>query len=149
MLKFSSLLLLLIFLTACTLSGEQENRLNKQLSRYVKAYNENNTLEYAGLTHPAVVRYYTDLGDSGFVNHFSTQIGEREVSIYNPLYREMRTDGKWMERKYTITKDSYDEHNSSYELYAISSDGGDNWFFLTEDDYFLEKIPLKKRLFSR
>lgn len=148
-LKFLSFLIVILLAAACTLSAEQENRLNKQLSKYIKSYNTNNTLEYAGLTHPAVVRYYTSLGDSNFIQHFSNNINEKAVSLYNPLFREMRSEGNWIERKYTIDKDSYEESNSAYELYAISSDAGNNWFFLTEEDYFLEKIPLKHRLFSK
>jgi hypothetical protein len=60
----------------------------------------------------------------------------------------MKIDGNWMERKYTIERKTSEQKNRAYELYAISSDGGENWFFLTEEDYKLKKIPLKKRLFS-
>lgn len=149
MLKFSSFLIVLLLAFSCTLSAEQENRLNKQLSKYIKSYNNNNTLEYAGLTHPAVVRYYTSLGDSNFIQHFSNHINEKGITLDNPLFRDMKSQGKWIERKYTIHKDSYNESDKDYELYAISSDSGNNWFFLTEEDYFLKKIPLKHRLFSK
>lgn len=148
MLKFSNFLLVLLLAFSCTLSAEQENKLNKQLSKYVKAYNSNNTLEYAGLSHPAVVRYYTSLGDSNFIAHFSNT-DEKAVNLYNPLFRDMKSQGNWIERKYTIEKDSPDESDKEYELYAISSDAGNNWFFLLEEDYFLQKIPLKHRLFSK
>lgn len=148
MLKFSNFLLVLLLAFSCTLSGEQENKLNKQLSKYIKAYNSNNTLEYAGLSHPAVVRYYTTLGDTNFINHFSNP-EEKGVNLYNPLFRDMKSQGNWIERKYTIEKGSADEYDKEYELYAISSDAGNNWFFLLEEDYFLQKIPLKHRLFSK
>ena len=61
----------------------------------------------------------------------------------------MKSKGSWIERKYTVNKDSREESDKDYELYAISSDAGNNWFFLTEEDYFLQKIPLKHRLFSK
>jgi hypothetical protein len=146
--KLSSLLILILLLPACSLTGEQENRLSKQLSKYVKSYNMNNTLEYAGLTHPAVVKYYAALGDSSFINHFGLNLEKENAELSNPLYREMKIDGNWMERKYTIERKTSEQKNRAYELYAISSDGGENWFFLTEEDYKLKKIPLKKRLFS-
>lgn len=149
MLKFSTILLVLLLVFSCTLSAEQENKLNKQLSKYIKSYNENNTLEYAGLSHPAVVRYYSSLGDSKFIAHFSSNLGENSVNLTNPLFREMRSQGNWIERKYTVQKDSRKESDKAYELYAISSDAGNNWFFLTEEDYSLQKIPLKHRLFSK
>ena len=149
MLKFLNYILVLILAFSCTLTAEQENRLNKQLSRYIKSYNENNTLEYAGLTHPAVVRYYTTLGDSSFIRHFSNDINEETVNLYNPLFREMKKEGDWIERKYTVRKDSREEFDKSYELYAVSSDAGNNWFFLTQEDYFLKEIPLKHRLFLK
>lgn len=148
-LKFSSFLLIFLFLFSCTLSAEQENRLNKQLSKYIKAHNEKNALEYAGLTHPLVVKYYSSLGDSSFIAHFSDQTGENEVFFYDPLFREMKSDGNWIERKYTVYKESGKERDKDYALYAVSSDGGENWFFLDEDDYFKQKIPLKRRLFSK
>lgn len=149
MLKFSTFLIMLILLVSCTLSGEQENRLNKQLSKYIKAHNDNNTLEYAGLTHPVVVKYYSSLGDSVFINHFSNELEKKGVVFSNLLYREMKSEGNWIERKYTVRKESLKEKNKAYELYAISSDGGNNWFFLNEEDYFQQKIPLKRRLFSK
>ncbi len=149
MLKFSTFLIVSVLAVSCTLSGEQENRLNKQLSKYIKAHNDNNTLEYAGLTHPLVVKYYSSLGDSVFINHFSNELEKKEVVFSNLLYRETKSDGKWIERKYTVRKESLEEKNKAYELYAISSDGGNNWFFLNEEDYFQQKIPLKRRLFSK
>ncbi|MNJ97395.1 hypothetical protein D3C87_151400 [compost metagenome] len=149
MLKFSTFLIVFILVASCTLSGEQENRLNKQLSKYIKAHNDNNTLEYAGLTHPLVVKYYTSLGDSSFIAHFSNEIEKNGVVFSNVLFREMKSDGNWIERKYTVRKESFEEKNKAYELYAISSDGGENWFFLNEEDYFQQKIPLKRRLFSK
>jgi hypothetical protein len=148
-LKLLNFVVLLLLVFSCTLSAEQENRLNKQLSKFIRAYNENNTLEYAGLSHPAVVRYYSSMGDSNFIAHFSNKTGENSVNLYNPLFREMKSQGNWIERKYTIHKDSREESDKNYELFAISSDGGNNWFFLTEEDYFLRKIPLKHRLFSK
>lgn len=149
MLKFFNFLIILLLAFSCTLSAEQENKLNKQLSKYIKAYNTSNTLEYAGLTHPAVVRYYTTLGDSNFMQHFSNDIRGKEVNLDNVLFREMKSEGNWIERKYTIHKNSYRLSDKDYEIYAVSSDAGNNWFFLMEEDYFLEKIPLKHRLFSK
>lgn len=147
--KFSGFLIIILLAFGCTLSAEQENRLNKQLSKYIKSYNTNNTLEYAGLTHPAVVRYYSSLGDSEFIQHFSNHSNEKEVSLDNPLYRDMKSEGNWIERKYTIQKLSSEKSDRDYEIYAISSDAGNNWFFLTQEDYKLQKIPLKKRLFLK
>lgn len=147
-LKYLHLLIVLLLAFACTLSAEQENKLNKQLSKYIKSYNNNNTLEYTGLTHPAVVRYYSSLGDSIFIEHFNNN-NEKGFILDNPLYREMKSKSNWIERKYTIHKSSSELSDRNYEVYAISSDAGNNWFFLTEEDYFFEKIPLKHRLFSK
>ncbi|WP_430406446.1 hypothetical protein [Fluviicola sp.] len=149
MLKFSSFLIIILLAFSCTLSAEQENRLNKQLSKYVKSYNNNNTLEYAGLTHPAVVRYYSSLGDSDFIQHFSNLGNEKAVNLDNPLFSDMKSEGNWIERKYTIRRETSEKSDNDYEIYAISSDGGNNWFFLTQEDYRLQKIPLKKRLFLK
>jgi hypothetical protein len=135
---------------ACTLSGEQEDRLNKQLSRYINAYNENRTLEVVALTDPKVVKHYKELGDSLFLVHFHQKENDLQTFLSNPIYREMKESSKSIQRKYWIEKYTISEEISDeYCIFAISEDGGENWFFALEEDYFNSAIQLNKRLFTK
>mgnify|MGYP001189058613 CR=1 FL=1 len=142
--------LLLLIVQACTLSGEQEDRLNKQLSRYINAYNDNRTLEVVAHTHPAVVKYYKKQGDTLFLNHFQQLENDFQTFLSNPLYREMKETSKSIQRKYWLEKYTVNEEiNDEYCIFAISEDGGNNWFFALEEDYFNSAIQLNKRLFTK
>lgn len=138
-----------ILLVSCSLTGEQESRLNKQLSNYIQSYNENNTLVYAGLTHPVVVRYYQSISDSTFLQQFKTRSDTAISYLSNPIYETTQIEGNWMERKYRVTKSNNLNENHHCQLIAISDDGGENWFFVLEDDYFNPNIPLSKHLFTK
>lgn len=143
-------LIFIFFISACTLTGEQEDRLNKQLSRYINAYNENRTLEIVAHTHPAVVKFYKKESDSIFLAHFQQKENEFQTFLSNPLFREMKEGSKSIQRKYWIEKYTVSEEISDeYCIFAISEDGGDNWFFALEADYFNPSIQLEKRLFTK
>lgn len=146
---FSILTGLLFFaLNACTLSARQEEHLNEQLGRYVKAHNDGRLLEVIGLTHPAVVKYYRPLGDTLFIQHFRDDRTYGKTYFGNPTYREMKEKVRLIQRRYTLEYFSDDVGISrDYRLYALSEDGGDNWFFVRNEDYEDSNITGFERLF--
>lgn len=140
--------LLILLFSACTLSGTQEEKLNRQLGKYIAAHNDNRILQYAGLTHPAVVRYYHDQGDSLFIEHFNNPDSIRQY-FNDPIYVETKSDNNVVQRKYKVENSSYKENSSSsFHIFALSDDGGDTWFFLCEKDYLDKRIKGYKRLFN-
>lgn len=141
-------LLITGLLKACTLSGEQEERLNLQLGKYIRAHNKERLLELIGATEPHVVRFYKQQGDSVFIAHFKDYYEGEKTYFENNIYRETKTEGKLVQRLYHVAYfTNVKEIRHTYGLYALSRDGGDNWLFVREDDYKNPKITGFKRLF--
>jgi len=139
----------LLLLQACTLSVKQEEHLNNQLAKYVASYNDSRLLELIGLTHPVVVKYYHAQGDSIMIGHFKNEQDSDLTYFRNPVYREMKEKGKILQRKYTVEYFSEKiELNHEYCIFALSDDGGNNWFFVREEDYKDKNIRGFKRLFN-
>lgn len=140
------------YAASCTISGEQEEQLNNQLGRYIEAHNnsDNQLLQLVGMTHPEIVRYYKNQGDSTFVFHFKDLKNGEKTFLQNPTYRDMVTEGKVIHRKYWVEYFTQTtEINHRYGLYAISRDGGNNWYFLREDEYYNSSIKGFKRLMKK
>lgn len=141
--------LLVLLCLSCEISGEQEERLSQQLNKYLKAYNNKQTLQLAALSAPHVVRFYHQKGDSMFIEHFETDLKKSAAYLSNPLVDSDRSDSKSIQRKYWVEKyTGIDGITNRYRIFAISSDQGNSWFFVTEDDYFDDDIPGLKRLFQ-
>lgn len=146
---FFPVALLACALVSCTISGEQEERLNAQLGKYISAHNKHRLLELIGLSQPEVVRFYKNQGDSLFIGHFKDYHDGQKTYLEDPTYRETRSEGTLIQRLYWVeyyTNTAEIDHR--YKLYALSEDGGDNWFFLREHDYHDPEITGFKRLFD-
>jgi hypothetical protein len=143
-------LTVLILLTQCTLSGQREDLLNNRLNAYLHAVNTNNTLQLVAFTEVSVVRYYKDKGDQPFLATFHQSDSLEKRCYYdNPINLATKVQNNWIERKYAVEKyTKTTDLNSEYCIFALSEDGGNNWFFVNEDDYFNDQIPIKKRLFK-
>jgi hypothetical protein len=141
--------LLLLSLSACTLSATQEEHLNKQLGSYISAVNEGRMVESVALSHPAVVKHYRAMGDSSFVEHFQSGLAGSQDFIEQPNFSAMKEKGKLIQRRYEVryyTEEA--EIDPRYGLFAVSEDGGDNWFFVPATDYFDRNIKGLHRLFD-
>jgi hypothetical protein len=141
-------LLMIGILSSCVISGEQEERLNAQLGKYIEAHNQERLLELIGATEPHVVRYYKQQGDSVFINSFKDYHDGNKTYFENPIYRETKSEGTLVQRKYQVAYyTNIVEIKHEYGIFAISDDGGDNWLFVREKDYNNPKISGFKRLF--
>ncbi len=146
---YLTLLINALILNACTLSGDQESKLNNQLNNYIKAYNKRNTLFLTALTHHSVVDYYLKDSIESFDIHFNPTYDSIRTYYNNPMNRGTESDGKYIQRKYSVEKYSeIKEINPEYFIFALSEDKGNTWFFVTETDYYNTEIPLK-RLFKK
>jgi hypothetical protein len=135
---------------ACTLTSEQEERLNKQIQRYVSALNENRSLEVVAFTHPKIVESIKKDGDSSFLVHFHQKDDSSRYCFANPLYRETKVLGKSIQRKYWIEKYTTNEEiTDQYCIFALSEDNGNTWFLAQETEYFSPRYPASKRLFKK
>jgi hypothetical protein len=153
--------IVLFLLVSCELSTDQEMALNSSIQNIVKSRNEGDALMYLGLTHPSVVRYYKDQGDSIVKVRFQ-QVQRRGATRY---YYEDDADGIFYWDRYfqkSIQKES-DEiqvkievrgyftdgemKDSTFFLFALSPDKGQSWTFAEEQDYFADYFSAK-RLFQ-
>jgi hypothetical protein len=137
-------------LGACTLSGEQESRLNEQLNQYIEAINDNNPLVVTAGTHPAIVKYYKKSLDSTFVMHFQQKENADRLFFNNPMMQETKESGKTIQRTYLVEKATETDFiTDDYRIFALSDNGGESWFFAREEDYFDSQIKELKRLFKK
>ncbi len=154
---FFWLCITLILFASCDLNAEQEQRLNSQIGRYMKAYNESRTLELAALTHSSAVKFYHAKGDTAFLNHFHKEaenvdefeaLAERRSYIGDYSIKQVKQSGKDIQCKFSVkVYTAIEELDNDYPIYAISSDEGKTWYFLMDDDYKNKEIKLK-RLFK-
>lgn len=143
------LLFNLLIISSCTLTGDQENKLNNQLNSYIKAYNKRNTLFLTAQTHHEVVEYFLKDTLESFDIHFNPTYDSLQCYYSNPMNRETKSEGKLVQRKYSVEKyTDVKEINHEYYIFALSEDKGNTWFFVNETDYFNTQIPLK-RLFKK
>lgn len=141
---------ILILFTACVLSGEQEEQLNKRMGRQISAHNRELLLELIGGTESHIVRFYKEQGDSVLIHHFRDYHDGDKTYLDNPVYRETRTEGKLVQRKYWVEYyTNRTELNHRMEYFALSDDGGDTWFFAMEKDYYNPDIKGFRRLFGK
>lgn len=146
MIKRLLFVLMVVQISACTLSGKQELILNKQLNKYLNAINSGNTLVAAGLSHPKIVSYYHQLGDSLFLAHFNSQLDSIKYTLENPIYLNTKFDGNRIEQQVVVTKHTYKAETQD-TLYAISENNGNSWFMIQQCDYLNKKINFGKKLF--
>ena len=141
---------LLILFSACTLSGEQENRLNEQLNQFIEAYNNNDPLVISAGTHVSVIKYFKEKGDTAFINKFKQKDDEDRLFFDNPMMIETKDQGKSIQRIYTVEKATESTFlTDEYRIFAVSENKGETWFFVLEEDYYNENIKGLKRLFKK
>lgn len=141
---------LLILFSACTLSGDQENRLNEQLNQFIEAYNNNDPLVVSAGTHVSVIKFYKEQGDTAFINKFKQKDDEDRLFFDNPMMIETKDQGKSIQRIYTVEKATESTFlTDEYRIFAVSENKGETWFFVLEEDYYNENIKGLKRLFKK
>ena len=141
--KKLSYLFLFTLLTACTLNSRQEEHLNRQMGRYLDATNKNLLLEVIGMTQPDVVKYYKSLGDSALVHHFDKNKNLSRGYLRDVYYKDMKSEKKIIQRMYTA-KEVTNSGVQDTKIYTLSNDGGNNWFFLRDEEYHDDRINFKR-----
>ncbi|TNE96234.1 MAG: hypothetical protein EP322_08745, partial [Bacteroidetes bacterium] len=85
--------ILLILISSCTLSADQEATLNRSINNHLSAMNEGRMLQYLSEIHPLAVRYYKDKGDSVFEAHFELKNINSEVYYQDPIIKQIEKEG--------------------------------------------------------
>jgi hypothetical protein len=134
----------LLLVGACTLSSKQEATLHQALTSYVNAHNEGFVKSYVGYTHPNVVGYYEDQGDSIFRQKFELFSPENGGDfLQDGTVKEIEIKGEQLHVHYVFDRFNEPNLDSSVDkinIIAISVDDGESWFFVEESDYKNDKI---------
>ena len=119
---------LLWFLVACSLTANQEKSLNRAIIQYQNAYNKELTILEVSLTHPCVIDAH--LSDTGSLKKLFIHPGS---SIENYDIEEIDKDGADMKVKLTFDylNGQTEMQDSKKTIYALSSNRGESWFFLS------------------
>jgi hypothetical protein len=119
---------LLWFLVACSLTANQEKSLNRAIIQYQNAYNKELTILEVSLTHPCVIDAH--LSDTGKLKKLFIHPGS---SIVNYDIEEIDKDGADMKVKLTFDylNGQAELKDSKKTIYALSSNRGESWFFLS------------------
>ncbi|MGB0915164.1 MAG: hypothetical protein ACPGVI_03785 [Crocinitomicaceae bacterium] len=140
--KFLPIILLLL-LTGCTLSADQEASLNDAMVSYVNSKNNGVVMSYVAFTHPNSVAHYKAQGDSAFTAKFDLSDSEYDPFLQDGNIREIETEGDKITVKYNflnVSGNYFEEQSEEVVIFAISEDAGSTWFFIEEEDYFNNDI---------
>jgi len=119
---------LLWFLVACSLTANQEKSLNRAIIQYQNAYNKELTILEVSLTHPCVIDAH--LSDTGSLKKLFIHSGS---SLENYDIQDIEKDGADMKVKLTFDylNGQSEKKDSKKTIYALSSNRGESWFFLS------------------
>ncbi|MCJ8291711.1 MAG: hypothetical protein HRT58_04700 [Crocinitomicaceae bacterium] len=135
---------ILLLAGSCTLSSGQEATLHKAVTSYVDAHNNGAVMAYVGYTHPNIVGFYENQGDSIFRQKFelfSPENGGDYIQEGNVKEIEKRNGQIHVRYLFdSYTELDYEETVDKIGVIALSLDDGVTWFFAEEEDYKNEKI---------
>ena len=119
---------LLWFLVACSLTANQEKSLNRAIIQYQNAYNKELTILEVSLTHPCVIDAH--LSDTGSLKKLFIHSG---ASLENYDIQDIDKDGADMKVQLTFDylNGQTEMQDSKKTIYALSSNRGESWFFLS------------------
>lgn len=146
--KQYSLLILFLILASCTLSGDQEKKLNESVAAYLFSRNECRVVNYVAFTYPKLVQAYKSMSDSTFKVAFDCS--DDTLFLKDPTVRQTAKDDHIIHVLYQL--DGYNNVSmqaidKKYKLVAISEDNGKSWFFMDWNQYVDKSLlPDLKRL---
>lgn len=145
------LALLILILGACSLSAEQEKKLNLAVSSYLNSRNDCRVINYVAFTYPELVSSIKAKGDSVFQNRFNCE--KDSILLDDPTLRKIATKDNSIQVLYDLTafnESTMMQEDKKYQLVALSDDNGKTWFFLDWNDYVDKMLlPKLKRLIKK
>ncbi len=139
---FCFFLSLFIF-TACTLSANQEQKLNKSLGLYLQSLSNKTILVQVSMCHPAFLKYIKNKGNDYFKYVFNPNEKEEELIFSDPKILQIETNNNEIHTLYSVKKEFlYEGENKidSIKFVAISENDGENWFFVNYKMYSNKNI---------
>lgn len=144
-------ILLSLILGACSLSSEQEKKLNLAVTSYLHSRNECQVLTYVAFTYPELVSSIKSQGDSVFQKRFNCELDS--MLIDDPTLRQIVKKDNDIHVLYDLTafnESTMLQEEKKFKLVALSNDNGQSWFFLDWNDYVDKSLlPKLKRLIKK
>ena len=140
--KYCYFCFILLLVASCTLSSRQEASLHKALTAYLDAHNNGAVMAYVGYTHPNVVGFFEDQGDSIFREKFELFSADNGGDyLQDGTLKEIQKENQQIHVRYVFESfQDYETRPDELGLIAISVDDGESWYFVFEEDYTNEKI---------
>ena len=135
------LLLMVQFLSSCSLNAEQEATLSESTTNYTEARKAGALLAYVSIQHPLVVRYYKEKGDSAFLKKFTVE--PKDYFSEDPVIRriEKQDDDIHVLYEAKIIQSEWESGGDEVRRFvALSENNGRNWFFIDWSDYVDKSI---------
>jgi hypothetical protein len=127
------------------LDSFQEKSLNAAVTKYLFSVNSDLKLSRAAATHPEVLKYYKAKGDKAFKEIFMKENGTWRDAIIGEIEKDEKTIHVELKVQNSMEFD-LGEKNKRFQLYAVSADDGNSWFFVEEKDYKSKNCGTFKRL---
>lgn len=144
LMKWCYLAFILLLIGACSLSSSQEATLHKAVNSFVNAHNNGAVMAYVGCTHPNVVGYYENQGDSIFRQRFELFEPQNGGDLLQDGHvKEIEKNGKEIHVRYVfdrLEEKEFEQQISEIGVVAISLNDGETWFFAEDADYTNPKI---------
>lgn len=132
-------------LSSCSLSADQESSLNNAKTSFINSKNNGAVMSYVAFTHPDVVSYYKEMGDSVFQTRFDLSSSEYNAFLTNGNIRKITQSNPKIHVKYEFTNVNMEDTKlDDAIIYAISNNDGESWFFAESEDYMNNDIFKEK-----
>ena len=145
-----------LLLASCTLTTEQETKLNADMNLLIKVRNEGDALSYLNLTHPLIVKHYKEKSDAVFKSKFQEMPRQKDQDkdkaelIYwkGGYIKSIASNDSLIHAKIQFTlMQNHQDLDSSSIYYGINKKQSSNWTFVSAADYFTV-LPKEMRLFE-
>lgn len=126
------------------------------MNQLIIVRNDGDALSFMNYTHPIVVKYYKQKGDSIFKNKFQEiprKINQDKIKtklIYweNGYIKSTKSSDSLVQAKIQITLvQNHKSLDSSTFYYGLTTKSSSSWTFVSKEDYF-SILPQEMRLFK-
>ena len=134
-------------LGACALNADQETSLHTAMVSYVNSRNNGVVMSYVAYSHPNVVSFYKNQGDSLFKVHFDLSNENERPFFQDGLIQKIERANNLIHVKYQFKKIGFEDFIQTQDdvhIIAVSENEGETWFFIEEQDYFNDQIIKKE-----
>jgi hypothetical protein len=119
--------LLISLFSSCKLNADQEKSLNKSISLFINAVNNNSLIYIVAHTDSEMVKELKSKGNEVFQSEFAKFL---QINLREPQIISIEKKNNEIQVKLKLTSEQVDTYkDTDFHLVVHSKDGGENWFF--------------------